>query len=524
MSVQPVAWSASVAKADGIGPTLECEEGRVISGLFEDTTYVLRPSKGGFCKLFVDDVAVPWLEQGFVWQAGFFAGQVSAVFVEPDGKERTVWLDVGPAPGKLSGEDFAEMVETIRRFDNRLLLGTSAATSSFGRIGLDGRLTEYVRLSRLLQYGQRFLDAIRKVTEAPHEALASTRDELPLSRVRRLSASAFRDRHLVALALGYAVPDADVNAVRIRAYAPVVSVDTPANRALLALLKRFAATVRRMAVAVETMKLGSDAAEDEPRQARRLEVLRSLQHGANALLRRPPFSGVTRAETSSAGLTQVSALPIYASAYRWGAASMSGEIGDKVGVDALHISPSWGVYETWCYVKVVELVGQFVPSLRPAHSVVAIADLTLAGELRDGTLVEVLLQPTFPAVDVGNSRLANSLSRERRPDIAIACCRGGTWHYVLLDAKYRGGRANVLDAMASAHIYHDSLRVGSLKPELALLLLPGPATVKHLDEPTFWREHHIGTASGFSVDSEGTMKVGRLVEGWLSRTHQLGPL
>jgi hypothetical protein len=524
MNVQPVAWSASVARADGNGPTREGEEGRVISGLLEDTTYVLRPSQGGPCKLFVDDVAVPWLEHGFVWQAGFFAGQVSAVFVEPDGKERTVWLDVSPTPGKLSGEDFAEMVEAIRRFDNRLLLGTSAATSSFGRIGLDGRLTEYVRLSRLLQFGRRFLDAILKVAEAPHEALATQRDELPLSRVRRLSASAFRDRHLAALALGYALPDSDVNAVRIEAYAPVVSVDTPANRALLALLKRFAATVRRMAVAVETMKLGSDAAEEAPRQARRLEVLRSLQHGANTLLRRAPFSAVTRAETSAAGLTQVSALPVYASAYRWGAASMSAEIGDNRGVDALHISPSWGVYETWCYVKVVELVGQFIPSLRPAHSVVAIADLTLAGKLGDDTLVEVLLQPTFPAVDVGNSRLADSLSRERRPDIAIACCRAGTWHYVLLDAKYRSGRANVLDAMASAHIYHDSLRVDKLKPEMALLLLPGSTTVPHLDEPAFWREHHIGTVSSFSIGSEGAMKVGSLMEEWLSRAPPLRPL
>lgn len=496
----------------------------MISGLLEDTTYVLRPSHAGLCKLFVDDVAVPWLEHGFVWQAGFFAGQVSAVFVEPDGKERTVWLDVGPAPGKLSGEDFAEMVEAIRRFDSKLLLGTSAATATFGRTGLDGRLTEYVRLSRLLQYGQRFLDAIRKVVESPHEALASKLDELPLSRVRRLSASALRDRHLVALALGYAPPDVDVNALRIRAYAPVISVDTPANRALLALLKRFAATVRQMALAVETMKLGSDAAEEEPRQARRLEVLRSLQHGANTLLRRAPFSTVTRAETSSAGLTQVSALPVYAAAYRWGAASMSAEIGDKARADALHISPSWGVYETWCYVKVVELVGQFVPSLRPASSVVATADLTLAGKLRDDTLVEVLLQPTFPAVDVANSRLASSLSRERRPDIAIACCRADTWHYLLLDAKYRGGRSNVLEAMASAHIYHDSLRVDNVRPELALLLLPGSAAVPHLDEPAFWREHHIGTVSGFSVGSKGTMTVGNLMEEWLSRAPQLRPL
>ena len=515
MNVQCDVWSVSISRTDGSGSCLVGKENDVIEGLVEDTGYELTPSSPGPCKLYVDDVAVPWLEHCFVWRAGFFAGQVSAVFVEQNGRERTVWLDVSPVPEKLGRELFAEMVERIRSFDSRLLLGTSAATSIFGRNGLDGCLEMYVRLSRLLQYGQRFLDAIRKVTANPHEALALKHKELPLSRVRRLSASAFRDRRLVTLAMGRPLQDADANTLRIQAYAPVVSADTPANRVLLALLKRFETTVRQMVVSVETMKVGGELADDELRQARRLEVLRRLQNGAHELLQREPFPRVTRAETSSAGLTQVSALPAYAYAYRWGMASMTTEIGNKAGIDALHISPSWEIYETWCYVKVVELVERFVPSLRSTSSAVASVKLALTGTTDDGTLVEVLLQPTFPALDTGNSRFASSLSRERRPDIAIAFCRAGTWRYVLLDAKYRSGRSNVLDAMASAHIYHDALRVKGAKCEMALLLFPGSATVGHLEERDFWQEHHVGAVSGFGVEGDGPKKVSELVKEWL---------
>ncbi len=40
------------------------------------------------------------------------------------------------------------------------------------------------------------------------------------------------------------------------------------------------------------------------------------------------------------------------------------------------------------------------------------------------------------------------------------------------DAKYRSGRANVLEAMTSAHVYRDALRWSERSAEAALLLVP----------------------------------------------------
>jgi hypothetical protein len=65
---------------------------------------------------------------------------------------------------------------------------------------------------------------------------------------------------------------------------------------------------------------------------------------------------------------------------------------------------------------------------------------------------------------------------------------------LLLDAKYRSSRANVLDAMTSAHVYRDSLRIGEQRPEAALLLLPAGGDAERLQDEDFQRAHQVGVA------------------------------
>jgi len=58
-----------------------------------------------------------------------------------------------------------------------------------------------------------------------------------------------------------------------------------------------------------------------------------------------------------------------------------------------------------------------------------------------------------------------SVSRQREPDIVLRVEGGGSEaRFVVFDAKYRTSRSAVLDAMASAHIYRDSLRFGGRAP------------------------------------------------------------
>jgi len=69
---------------------------------------------------------------------------------------------------------------------------------------------------------------------------------------------------------------------------------------------------------------------------------------------------------------------------------------------------------------------------------------------------------------------------------------GSDLRFVVFDAKYRASRANVLDAMASAHIYHDSLRIGLRRPEAAFLLVPSGGGTPWLEDAIFQAEHGVG--------------------------------
>jgi hypothetical protein len=69
---------------------------------------------------------------------------------------------------------------------------------------------------------------------------------------------------------------------------------------------------------------------------------------------------------------------------------------------------------------------------------------------------------------------------------------GGDPRFVVFDAKYRASRANVLDAMSSAHIYQDSLRIGSRRPEASFLLVPCGGGAPWLEDAAFQAEHRVG--------------------------------
>lgn len=85
-----------------------------------------------------------------------------------------------------------------------------------------------------------------------------------------------------------------------------------------------------------------------------------------------------------------------------------------------------------------------------------------------------------------------SVSRRREPDLVLVVHRGDEVRFVVLDAKYRASRANVLEAMASAHIYQDSLRIGSEKPYASLLLIPSGGGASWLEDEGFLEEHRVG--------------------------------
>lgn len=64
--------------------------------------------------------------------------------------------------------------------------------------------------------------------------------------------------------------------------------------------------------------------------------------------------------------------------------------------------------------------------------------------------------------------------------------------FICLDAKYRVSRHAVLDAMVSAHIYHDSIRREGKRALASFILTPNVHEVSGLADPKYRELHHAG--------------------------------
>lgn len=488
----------------------------LISGLRENFPYLLE-IPGVDQRLYVDDVPLVRVSEAmFAWEPGFYAGRVEVLSVANEGNDVSYYLEVASANHKVGGDEFASMVDAIRRFDQRLLLGQAAACLGFGRSGAGGRFDELVRWERLRRHGWTFLKCIDAITRMPHASLKAISQAVPLAQVRRLPALALLDSRIVALATGEMGEGRSVDTVYVHVQVAASTVDTPANRALYALLKRFRHALTTLKTWVHKNHSETSGAEAIGRRTRRLEILRRFEVEAQRLIGCYPFRGIAKSETTSAGLTQIAANPAYARAYRSGTEVLRLGVDRDLSLEHLHVSPSWGVYETWCLVALAETLETSLDvEFKQGASRFARCDLALLATLPDGRTLELLFQATFQSDGLGSTAPAWSLSRERRPDMVLVVSNGNGHRALVLDAKYRTGRANVLDAMASAHIYHDSLFVAGRCPDACLLLLPGKAEVASLEDPVTWASFGVGTLSGYSMVNSGVQRCVETISRWL---------
>ncbi len=263
----------------------------------------------------------------WLWQPGFFAGEVTAELCRRDGRRAALFLlDVAPSPAKLGRDDIDLMVAELLEEDPLLVLGTEPATGLVGHIGA----TEdpWLAFARLRRYLPDFLRSVDPVCRRPRYALQARRESAAIHRVRRV------DRQTVmgvvrgaALALLAGVHDTEVDWQEVRFNVPSVeeSVDSAANRAILAMIESLLVPARellgRLSLEVQRAIESDTTTPLAPRWPRRREFLETAIAEFKQLKRRAPFSSVTRAEATASGLTAVAADPAYpASGLRVGVA------------------------------------------------------------------------------------------------------------------------------------------------------------------------------------------------------------
>lgn len=471
--------------------TKRVAEGSCCSGFVEGGTYSFRHGHPA-ARLFVDDVELQQAGGAFTWEPGFYAGQVQAELVAEGGRRLGCWrLDVGPTPNKLGDELFQSMISDLLHYKPELLLGTTAQQDVFSEA--DSNAPPEVQYVRLMSRARACCAALQRVCDQPITRLTQDRQRVALHRVRRVdhqSVLGLVRTHAVPALQGREPAERVVDQVDV----PVIrtTYDNAANRSMAWMLRRLA---HRVAFLMDWLR--GAAARDEylgPKCARRLQMLGRLRHELQRILCQSPFSEVTRTAVSSAGLTAVSAHPVYARAFRLMWQSLLAGVGADASNDALAVGPTWQVYERWCYLCVVDTVRAMFPDAswhESAHG--SNADQFRITAMHDGYTISIGMQRRFAAWDMSASASCRSLSRERIPDIILTVTGSYEAAFMVLDAKYRVSRGNVLEAMQSAHIYRDSLLYRKRRPWRSLLLVPDASATPWLADPEFQDRFGVGT-------------------------------
>lgn len=491
---------------DQEGIVSELRQDIVATGFRERGCYYFFTALDG-ASLYIDEAPAEQVQvdgaDGWRWQPGFYAGRVVAELISSARQCVAEYLiDVAPDDSKLGKDTFEDMLDDLYRFDPALLLGTEIAQASIGVLGeVTCPLLHYARLRR---YGDALVSALREVAVIPLTQLKRERVLIPYHRVRRLdSASARRlqRRHETAAFLYERAEPAEGTIPLFDVMHSIDDLDNPANRALTATLL----AVRRRCVQVADEFRAMAMREQEaatrtplqPRLGRKLEFLGKLVEKLGATLRLEPYVSINRPEVTAAGLNAISAQPCYARAYRFAWCALRSGVGGDDRPESHWLSPTWEIYERWCFKHVVSSLrmryqdlqwSMHYPSARSDH-------ITLVG-YGSGVRMEAWLQPRFLAGDIpsgdNKSSRFRSISGELHPDLLITVETGEERKMIVLDAKYRTTRSNVLDAMRSAHLYRDALRWDGVQPNCSLLLVPRGGGAPWLEDPAFQSVHHVG--------------------------------
>ena len=467
-------------------------------------------------RLLLDDVPLPLKSEDrpgiWTWKPDFYAGEVEATLQDRTGACRRRWrLDVSPDADKLGRSAFELMLRDIWEYDPALALGTEPARREFGALGEHGVLGEQESIIEFLRLRRRAEDiekSLRALLEDPFRSLRSRRRLLSPHLIRRADRRTARStlgQPELLVAIGAAKSD-DMSRSSHRPLVDVPNVvyhyDNPTNRCLLYALE---ALMRRSKSLRDNLKslqarhesvVVKDSSDEESYIMERLpewlKFLEPFHRKLEAVGRLRPFSEVTKAEVTAAGLNAVAAHPLCARFWRVSWEALRRGVASPEPADWLPLNPTWGIYERWCFLALSRcLNGLLQEDMEWQRSPPSGVPFLLRGESRSGTIVRLHLQRRF-----GSSKNVPrefwSLSRGRYPDIVLDWKRGNKSGFLVFDAKYRIKRDRVLEAMESAHIYNDSLRMNRARAVASVLFTPDETGAPWLETPEFFDEHRCG--------------------------------
>ena len=461
-------------------------------------------------RLLVDDEPLSRIETGrneWEWQPGFYAGEVRAELLDRNDRLLGTWrLDVSPDASKAGRDLFARMISEIVDLDAGLIVGEEPARRRLGALGeTDDPL---VLLERLRRRRSELSQAFAAIRREPVSVLKARRRFVPLRDARRtdlrtLQAAIRRPATLAAIGTHAEprLPDGSDDGSILDVPSMERTLDAPANRCALAMLRALLLRCRQLVTRLHRLsdrrreETRSDVAARVPRWK---QIVGEMEREFATAERRPPFSEVQRAEVTAAGLNAVAAHPLYGRFWRVGWEALRRGVYRLDPNDLLPLSPTWEIYERWCFVALACKLGEWLPNYAWSNAGATGSDRrSVIGSNGDGHRVSLHLQKTFSRTDGRRKNDAWSVSRQCVPDLVLTSeTRDGAMRFIVLDAKYRAREQSILDGMAeSAHLYHDALRWGSRRPDLALLLVPNADGTEWLTRKEYVDRHCVGVVA-----------------------------
>ena len=463
-------------------------------------------AKGREYRLLIDDEEIDPVggaPNRWVWRPGFYAGEVRAE-LRDERKELGVWrLDVSPDEQKAGHDIFKNMLNDIVEFDASLVIGEEPARHRLGAVGeTDNPLVLFERLRRRQEHLIASLEAIRA---EPASVLRSRRRLVPFRAVRRADLrtvrAAIRQQETLAAVRGNAYEASGSRKPLFDVPAVERSFDSPANRAALFRLRELLLRCRDLRERIGVLackRVGDTRTELHKRIPRWQEILDQLEKSLVAAERRQPFVEVRRPELTAAGLNAVAAHPLYARFWRLGWEALRRGVSGLQPEDALPITPTWEVYERWCFVALARMLRDCLGSDYKWRTSGSSDRRKFVGRSGDGQKITLFLQKTASSSNRAMRDGLWSVSRQCQPDLVLQWQRPGQEPtFAVLDAKYRSSRDWILRGMVeSAHLYQDALRWGLHRSQFTLLLVPGVPTKQEnwgwLTREDFVKEHRVG--------------------------------
>ncbi|MFC6670784.1 DUF2357 domain-containing protein [Marinobacterium aestuariivivens] len=473
-----------------------------LQGLQEGRSYRIQVDQAD-SQLFVDDALLSKDPTGqyWCWTPGFFAGVLVVEHEQPGRREPTCFrVDVAPHPGKSGRDQYLEYIEQIADYDPDLLLGTEPA-----RTGLGGRANDlqlWIRYVRLRSFIERYLTALRVITERPVVRFAHHREQMPVQLARRVDNQTIRRLAANPQLLSAIARQQDYASTAIlednRLDVPFnePTLDNPANRLMASQLNEVLRLTDWLAERLANFRANQSDTETDmaARLPRRLAFLTATHKRLIKLSRSQPFCDARQTRDDVAGLNAVAGHPHYDLAYRLGNRILRNGLSEQAVDEQHYLAPTWQIYENWCFVVLAQALEEQLPEF--SWRLLKGRQISWAERMLEGTAggarVRLYTQLVCPSLESANSHGYCSISRERRPDLVLEYKCGEEVRYLCLDSKYTASKSGILDSMASAHVYRDSIRCRGKAPILSALLVPANQDAELLEQHEYIDAHGVG--------------------------------